>query len=150
MQIFMGADHRGCSVKNQLAEWLISEGYQVTDLGNTLLDPVDDYPDFAIPVAKQVVKTQPSLGLVICGSGVGASIAANKVVGARAGLATSPESVEHIRKNDHVNILALSADYHNLAQLKSLITVFLKTQPDFNERYSRRIDKISRYENSRS
>ncbi|MFH1967073.1 MAG: RpiB/LacA/LacB family sugar-phosphate isomerase [Patescibacteria group bacterium] len=150
MQIFIGADHRGFETKNQLVEWLESQGHQVIDLGNTTHDATDDYPDFAIPVAEQVAKTKSSLGLVICGSGVGASIAANKVVGARAGLAISQDSVQHIRQNDHVNVLALSADYCSIDELKNLITTFLNTQVDSVERHLRRISKITAYEIARS
>jgi ribose 5-phosphate isomerase B len=148
MQIFIGADHRGFEAKNKLVEWLQDEGHQVTDLGNTVYDAIDDYPDFAIPVAQAVVKDESSLGLVICGSGVGASIAANKVKGARTGLATTVESVQHIRENDHINVLALSADYFDLDKLKQLITTFLVSQPDMAERHLRRVKKITTFESS--
>ena len=90
MRIALGADHAGFSLKESLKPWLESGGYQVADLGAYALDPEDDYPDFAAAVARAVQGGAAERGIIVCGSGVGASITANKVAGGRAGCATTP------------------------------------------------------------
>ena len=168
MKIFIGADHRGYELKEQLKSWLEAMGHAIVDCGNSDLDPGDDYPDFAIAVGEKVAASMASnnrvtkgddsqhqnqsasadqgLGIVICGSGVGASIAANKVVGVRAGQALSSKEVEHARSRDQINVLSLSADYLGLDQAKKLVQTFLTTKIAGNEKDERRIEKISRYE----
>ena len=100
MRIALGADHAGFSLKESLKPWLESSGYQVADLGAYALDPEDDYPDFAAAVARAVQGGAAERGIIVCGSGVGASITANKVAGVRAGLChdtySGRQGVEHI------------------------------------------------------
>ena len=86
MKVGLGADHGGFEMKQQLAKLLTTAGHDVVDLGNTTYDVNDDYPDFAIPLAQAVANGKVQRGLLVCGSGVGASVAANKVLGARAAL----------------------------------------------------------------
>ncbi|WP_211256397.1 RpiB/LacA/LacB family sugar-phosphate isomerase [Edaphobacter aggregans] len=86
MRVGVGADHGGFEMKEQLAKLLAEGGYQVVDFGNKIYDKDDDYPDFAIPLARAVASGEVERGIFVCGSGVGASVAANKVGGARAAL----------------------------------------------------------------
>ncbi len=149
--IFIGADHRGFQLKEELKSWLAAKDYQVVDCGNTVYDPDDDFPDFAFAVAEQVVahsdpdQTRSVQGIVICGSGVGVNIAANKVDGIRASTAVNPNEVRHARKHDDLNVLAVSADYTSLAEAQRMIEVFLTTSFEPAERFLRRLRKIRNY-----
>lgn len=144
--IFIGADHRGFKMKEMLKTWLAGEGYEVFDCGNTRYDPLDDYPDFAFSVAQQVVSHPGALGVVICGSGAGISIAVNKVNGIRGALGITREQVVHTRGHDHINVLALSSDYSSDTQVKDMVSAFLTTAPSNEERFLRRITKITNEE----
>lgn len=151
MKIYIGADHRGFEFKEEIVPWLRTEGYQVIDCGNDHFDVEDDYPDFAIMVAQHVAEDESAgqkdvLGIVICGSGVGVNISANKVKGARASTAISVEEVEHGRRNDNLNILSISAQYSSLNETKSFITAFLNESFLGAERHKRRLKKIADFE----
>jgi ribose 5-phosphate isomerase B len=147
MIIYIGADHRGFQLKETLKAWLQEQGNQIMDCGNTVYDLDDDYPDYTFPVAAQVAADTSSKGIVICGSGVGVAIAANKVDGIRAASALNADEVRHGRKHDAINILALSADYTSVDQAKVLVETFLKTPFDAEEqRFIRRFQKIENYE----
>lgn len=144
--IYIGADHRGFQLKETLVSWLESEGYQIMDLGNHHLDVHDDYPDFAFAVAKKVA-TEPGLrGIVVCGSGIGVTVAANKVKGIRATVGTSPEEIARGREDDDINMLGLSADFVSVDQAKKMIEAFLNTHYSGEARHVRRLAKISNYE----
>lgn len=142
MNIFIGADHRGFRLKEELRIWLIQSGYEVTDLGAADLLPTDDYPDYAVAVAQKVITTEDSKGIVICGSGVGVDIVANKVKGIRSALGSSVEEIKSGREDDDINVLALGADYTDFEKAKLLIKTFLETPFKNEERYLRRIEKI--------
>jgi len=142
MTIYFGADHRGFELKNQLVAWLKSQNHTVTDCGNTVADPLDDFPDFSQPVAKKIQQEKESLGILICGSGVGVSIAANRYKGVYCGTGFNEAHVKHIRENDHINILALPSDLVDFEQAKKMVTVFLTAQPIHQEKYTRRLKKI--------
>lgn len=144
--VIIGADHRGFQLKETLKPWLESQGYQVIDCGNKVLDPQDDYPDFAIAVAEKVATEPSHKGIVVCGSGIGVSIAANKVNGIRASVATSPAEVTKGRQDDDLNVLALSADFINQTQAQDVIRAFLETPYTADERHVRRLAKITDYE----
>src|ERR1700749_3899619 len=98
MQIFIGADHRGFELKNQVKQWLGSQSHTVTDCGNDHLDPADDYPIISFVVAEQVASDKSSFGILICGSSIGVTIAANKVKGIRAAAGQTTEQVMHGRE----------------------------------------------------
>src|SRR5438046_1223129 len=100
MNLYIGADHRGFELKETLKPWLIEKGYDVVDCGANALNPTDDYPDFAFAVADHVVAESGSRGIVVCGSGVGVTIAANKVPGARCSIATNVEEIRLGRGDD--------------------------------------------------
>jgi ribose 5-phosphate isomerase B len=142
MTVYLGADHRGFAQKEALKQWLIAEGYVVIDCGNFVLDPNDDNPQFAIAVAQRVQQDSDSRGIVCCGSGVGVSIAANKVKGIRCGLLFDVKQATAARKDDDINVLALASEYTDHEYAKEIVTAFLTTSFSGEERYRRRIDQI--------
>lgn len=143
MTIFIAADHRGFELKNKIIEYLHEKNTRIEDLGNYQYDPQDDYPDFARKVAQAVLQnTKEFFGIVICGSGVGVSIVANRFPGIRCAIGFKKEQVIHARENDSVNVLALPSDYIDFETTKELIDVFLKTQPKQEEKYARRIKEL--------
>lgn len=146
MKLFVGADHRGFQLKEQLKPWLAGLGHTVIDCGNTKLDPVDDFPDFSFAVADAVVKNLESRGIVICGSGGGVTIAANKVAGIRAVFARTPDEAGSNRQHNDVNVLALAADRTDEEKAKTIVTAFLTTPFDGGEKYVKRIGKIIKRE----
>lgn len=143
MKVYVGCDHRGFGLKQELLPWLGQQGYEVSDCGNSVYDQDDDYPDFSLAVADAVAKAPGSRGIVICGSGVGVVIAANKVAGIRAANGVLAEEVRSGRQDDDMNVLALSADYTSLERARELISVFLKTEFVPLERFVRRLKKIA-------
>ncbi len=143
--IFIGADHRGFELKAKIAKWLAGRGYEFEDMGAFAYDHEDDYVDYAILVAQKVVERNAK-GVVICGSGVGVDIAANKVVGVRCGLGWEADQVHAARKEDNINVLALAADNINEEKAMKLIETFLETEFVETDRYLRRIEKIRRFE----
>ena len=148
MTIYIAADHRGFNLKNHLQNYLLALDYQVEDLGAARLTPDDDYPDYAFPLAQKVAQDKDSRGIIICGSGVGVDIAANKVKGVRCGLGFSEKQVAASRRDDDINILALAADYVTPEKAEQLVTAFLNTQFDPQPAHKRRLNKIAQYESS--
>ena len=147
--IFIGADHRGFGLKGKIAKWLAGGGYEFEDVGAYEHDTSDDYVDYAIAVGQRVgARNQESgvRGIVICGSGVGADIAANKVAGVRCGLGWEVDQVHAARKDDNINVLALAADNMEEAKALKLVETFLETEFIETDRYLRRIEKIKRWE----
>jgi len=147
MVIYIGADHRGFALKEELKKFLRSLGYEVVDLGNAAYDSGDDYPDFAYSVAKRVTgDLENSRGILICGSGVGVDIAANKFPGARSALVASPDQAYDSRNDDDVNILSLAANYLNAEAAKRIVATWLSTPFGREERFRRRLQKIEAIE----
>lgn len=143
MPVFIAADHRGFDLKNRLVEYLQEKDIRVEDFGNYQLDPLDDYPDFAQKVAQAVQQNpQENLGIVICGSGIGVSIAVNRFKQIRCGVALNIEQVKHGRENDHTNILAIPSDYVDFEIAKTYIDMFLSSHPKLEEKYTRRGKKL--------
>lgn len=143
MAIFVGADHRGFELKNKLIEYLQEKNIRVIDMGNFEYDPVDDYPDYARKVADAVKKNPgDSVGILICGSGVGVTIAANRYSGVRCCLGFDVGQIKHARENDHVNILSIASDYFDFEQAKSFTDIFLNSEPKIEEKYIRRLKKL--------
>lgn len=147
--IYLGADHRGFELKAQIANWLQGRGYEFQDLGNFVYNHDDDYVDYAILVAQAVGKSADiHRGIVICGSGVGVDVAANKVNNVRSGLGFAEDQVYAARKDDNINVLALAADNTDNVYALKLVEKFLETEFVESDRYLKRIDKISRYEDA--
>ncbi len=144
--VALGADHGGLSLKTDLIPWLESLGYRVTDVGAYSLDSADDYPDFAEAVARAVTSDQAGRGILICGSGVGACIAANKVPGIRACLGHDVDSAHQGVEHDNMNILCLGARVVGIELAKDLVAAFLNAGFTGEERHRRRLDKVAAME----
>lgn len=143
MQVFIGADHRGFERKAQLYKWLRAQGHEVVDCGAHKLIPDDDYPDYALKVAREVAAHEGSRGVLVCGSGVGMDVVANKVRGVRATVGYKADEVVHGRARDDLNVLALSADMLSDADAQALVELFLMTPFGGEARDKRRQDKIA-------
>lgn len=147
MIIYIAADHRGFYLKEMLKTALKKDGYDVQDVGNPETDPNDDYPDFAGAVAEKVAGTGGEVrGIVICGSGFGVDIVANKFAGVRSALAMSADHIRVGRHDDDVNVLSLASDFIQPEQALDIVRAFLSTPFDKEERYSRRLGKIEQIE----
>lgn len=146
VKIFIGADHRGFALKNVLYKQLLSRGHEVTDCGAHSLDSKDDYPDFALKAAQGVAQNQGSFGILLCGSGMGMDVAANKVRGVRATVGYSPDSITHARSHDDINILTLPSDILSADTAEAYIELFLMTPFGGEERNVRRLKKIANIE----
>ena len=142
MRIAVGADHAGCSLKTPIIELLRSQGHEVADLGPYALDPEDDYPDYARAVAKRVAAGQADRGIMVCGSGVGASVAANKVRGVRASVCHDTYSAHQGVEHDDMNVLCLGARIVGEEVAKELATTFVAARFSGEERHQRRLAKI--------
>ena len=149
--IYLGADHRGFELKERLKKALADEAYSVEDLGAAKMMQDDDYPDYARAVAEKVAESPiDRRGIVICGSGFGVDIVANKYPGIRAALAMSPEHVHQGRHDDDVNMLALAADFTGPDDALKIVNSFLSTPFDGkDERYKRRLEKITDIEHKK-
>jgi ribose 5-phosphate isomerase B len=142
MQIYIGADHRGYKLRDSLTPWITSLGHQVSGTGNIEVNPADDFPDIAFRVCDLVVSHPGSLGILICGSGGGMTIAANKVKGIRAAEGFTTADVSHNRNHNDINILTIGAELIDSETAKQLISVFINTRYYPEERFVRRINKI--------
>ena len=146
MRIAVAGDHAGFELKELLVPWLRSAGHQVEDLGAHSFDAEDDYPDFAVLVADSVRSGRAERGIVVCGSGVGASITANKVPGVRACLChdtyTAHQGVEH----DEMNVLCLGGRVIGFELAKEVLTAFLAASFIPEVRYKRRLEKLLQIE----
>lgn len=133
-------------MKRELVGWLTEAGHEVTDMGAAELMEGDDYPDYARPVAQAVAADPAARGILLCGTGVGMAVAANKVRGIRAALMHDPPLAAAAQHDDSINVLALGSDYISLEKAQEVITQWLTTQFSGEERHQRRIDKISQFE----
>ena len=141
--LYIGADHRGYNLKEDIKKFLSEKNYQFEDMGNFAYDPNDDYTDFAKLVAQKVSeKPEENKGILICGSGVGVDIAANKFKGVRSALADDVATAKQSRAHDDTNVLSLPADEVNFELAKKIIIVWLETPFSNGEKYKRRINKI--------
>lgn len=142
MKVGVAADHGGFELKNTVKSFLQQKGYDVKDFGAMELDTTDDYPDFVIPLAKAVVKKEVDRGIAICGSGVGASIVANKIRGIRAGLIHDHFSAHQGVEDDDMNLICLGGRVTGFAAAEELITAFLNAKYIGAERHERRLQKV--------
>lgn len=145
MKIVIGSDHRGVEIKARLADAIRSMGHEVLDIGADGAESVD-YPDFAFEVASRVGKGEMNRGLLICGTGIGMSMAANKVRGVRAAACQDVLTAEMSRRHNDANVLCLSADLLGEDQMVQMIRIWLET-PFEGGRHARRVDKIAKIEN---
>ncbi len=140
MRIAIGADHAGFTLKNDLRDALRAAGHEVADLG-THSAASTDYPDYALKVARQVAWGEADRGVLVCATGVGMSIAANKIHGIRAALATNPEEVRLVREHNNANVLTFGEKFIDAPTAESLTKIFLET-PFEGGRHERRVEKI--------
>lgn len=145
MHIAIASDHAGFELKQVLADFLRDQGHQVIDIGTHGTEPVD-YPDFAEPLAARVLHGGSERGILICGSGVGASVAANKVPGIRAGLCHDSYSAHQGVEHDDINVLVLGARVIGPELAKDLCLEFLRARFTGEERHRRRLNKILQIE----
>jgi ribose 5-phosphate isomerase B len=146
MKVAVGADHAGFDLKVELVRWLESEGYLVNDIGAHELDPNDDYPDFAVAVAGVIRSGGAERGIIICGSGVGASIAANKVKGIRACLCHDTYSARQGVEHDDMNVICIGGRVIGIELAKVVLDAFLDANFLPDPRFQRRLDKIIQVE----
>lgn len=145
MRIAIGADHAGFELKEKLRRCLRDLGHQVIDAGTTNTDPVD-YPDYAEAVGKLVLDGKADRGVLVCGSGVGASVAANKLPGIRAGLCHDTYSARQGVEHDDMNILVLGARVIGAELARELVRTFVAATFTGEERHRRRLEKIKALE----
>lgn len=143
MKIFIGSDHRGVELKEIIIKYLQEEGLEIesTTLCN---NETDDYPDFAFEIANKVVNTTNSLGILICGNGIGISIAANKVKGIRCARVVNSDDAFKAKNHNGANIIAFGG--LKLEDAKEIVDMFIATKPASEERHLKRIQKIIDYE----
>ncbi len=158
MKVYLGSDHRGYKLKEKVFAWLVEKDYLVEDLGAYELLPDDDFTEYAEKVASVVGEHYAKIereehelhgkivGILFCGSGVGADIAANKFDGVRASLGKEVNQVKAGRSDDDMNILVIAADFTNTEDAKKMITTFLSTDFKGEERHLRRLEDIKRIE----
>jgi ribose 5-phosphate isomerase B len=148
MRVGIAADHGGFTLKEKLAHQLRDSGHKVVDFGASNLAPEDDYPDFVIPLCRAVAVGDVDRGIAICGSGVGACVAANKVPGVRAGLIHDAYSAHQGVEDDNMNVLCLGARVLGYALAWELVQTFLVAGFKGDERFRRRLHKIAELEES--
>jgi ribose 5-phosphate isomerase B len=143
MKLGLAGDHGGFTLKEEIKQWLTETGHDVIDFGATSLNPTDDYPDFVLPLANAVAKGDVKFGVAICGSGVGASIAANKVAGVRAALIHDSFSAHQGVEDDDMNLICLGGRVIGIKIAEELITAFLNAKYIGAERHRRRLAKVT-------
>ncbi|HWV99393.1 MAG TPA: RpiB/LacA/LacB family sugar-phosphate isomerase [Candidatus Acidoferrum sp.] len=146
MRLGIAADHGGFELKQKLAAQLRGAGYEVIDFGAEKLTPDDDYPDFVIPLARAVVAGKVDRGVAVCGSGVGASICANKIKGVRAGLIEDHFSARQGVEDDHMNVLCLGGRTVGPSVAWDLVQAFLTSEFSQADRHLRRLRKVAALE----
>jgi ribose 5-phosphate isomerase B len=144
MKIAVACDHRGYEAKRKLLPLLRKLGHEVQDFGCESTASVD-YPDYAIPAARAVADGTHDLGILLDGSGIGMSVAANKVRGVRAGLVHDTITAHRAREHNHCNVLCMGTDLLSEEQIRQIVEIFLST-PFGEGRHVRRIDKLSEFE----
>ena len=146
MRVYLGADHAGYELKQQILDHLAETGHEPIDCGAFSYDADDDYPAFCIDAARRTVADPGSLGIVLGGSGNGEQIAANKVPGARCALAWSVETAKLAREHNNAQLIGIGGRMHTLEQALEIVDAFLSTPWSGEERHQRRIDILSEYE----
>jgi ribose 5-phosphate isomerase B len=146
MRVGIATDHGGFELKEELAAYLREAGHDVVDFGASSLNPGDDYPDFVIPLAQAIAAGKLERGLAVCGSGVGASVCANKIPGVRAGLVQDHYSAHQGVEHDDMNILCMGGRVVGSVVARELIDAFLAAEFTQEERHVRRLRKVAALE----
>jgi ribose 5-phosphate isomerase B len=145
--VYIGSDHAGFKIKQILYAYLKKRGFTVHDEGPAKFDPLDDYPDYALKVCKGVLERK-AVGVLVCGSGQGMDIAANKIPGIYASIAWNRESAAVAKQHDRVNVLCLAGKLTKPSVAKEIVSTWLNLPFSNEERHLRRINKIKRIENA--
>ncbi len=145
MKIALACDHGGLTLKNEIAKYLSVGGYEVADFGTTTYDSCD-YPDYALKAAEAVAEGKCDRGVFVCTTGIGISIAANKVPGIRCALCTDPYCARMTREHNNANVLALGGGVVGVNLALDIVRVFLDTPFSEEEKHRRRIEKINAIE----
>jgi len=145
MKVVLAADHIGAVVKNEIKKYLTNKDYEVLDLTPSN-PPIDDYPDYAFELCEVIVKKKADSGILVNTTGIGMSIAANKVKGIRCALVSNVNEATLAREHNNANVLALGTSI-NLNEILKIVDIFLKTDFGKEERHARRVEKIIKYEN---
>ena len=145
MKIAVGTDHRGTEVRAHLLEVLKAQGYEVSELGRCCDDKSSDYPDAAYVVAKAVAAGEVDRGILVCGTGIGMSITANKITGVRAALVHDEIGADLSRRHNDANVLCLSADMLGIRIIDRIVKTWLTTKFE-GGRHARRLEKIAAFE----
>lgn len=149
MLVGIAADHGGFELKTQLAEKLKAAGYKIKDFGAHKLEPADDFPDYVIPLATAVAAGEVDKGIAVCGSGVGACVAANKIKGTRAAITHDTFSARQGVEDDDMNMICLGGRIIGIALAWVIVENFLKASFKTELRFKRRLDKVIAEENKR-
>ena len=144
--IVIGADHRGFKLKEEIKSSLSEWGFLIDDVGAERYDPEDDHPDFARAMGERLHGMPGGKGILLCGSGVGIAVAANKMPGIRAGMCLSEDQAHAARSDSDANVLVLAADYVTAPLARRIAKKFLETEFQPKERYVRRLKKIKEME----
>lgn len=150
MKVGVGADHGGFEMKEQLMKLLAADGHEIVDFGNKVYDGNDDYPDFAVPLARAVASGEIERGVLVCGSGVGASVAANKIHGVRAALCHDHFSARQGVEDDNLNVLCFGGRTTGVAVAWDCIQNFLSASFSEADRHRRRLAKVNQLETTQS
>lgn len=146
MQVGIAADHAGFRLKEDLVDYLREAGHEVIDVGAHSLNPADDYPDFVTPLAQAVISGKVLRGIAVCGSGVGASVCANKIPGVRAGLVHDHFSARQGVEDDDMNVICIGGRVVGAAAARDLVDAFLNARFSGAERHLRRLGKVAALE----
>ncbi len=146
MRVAIGADHAGFELKKELSQFIRDLGHEVTDLGAHTFDHADDYPDLTAPVARAVQAGDAERSIVICGSGVGASIVANKFLKVRAAMCHDTYSAAQGVEHDDMNVLCMGSRVIGVALAQEVVKSFLRARLDPHPRFKRRLDKLNAIE----
>jgi ribose 5-phosphate isomerase B len=149
MKVGIGADHGGFEMKQQLAKLLAAEGHELVDFGSKTYDQNDDYPDFAIPLARAVSRGEVARGILVCGSGVGASVAANKIVGVRAALCHDDFSARQGVEDDNMNVICFGGRTTGISVAWDCTKNFLGARFSGADRHRRRLAKVTQVDQDR-
>jgi ribose 5-phosphate isomerase B len=150
LKIAIGSDHAGFELKEEVKKILKEKGYEYTDLGAESIDPKDDYPEYGKKVAEAVASGKYDRGIAICGTGIGISIAANKVHGIRAAVGYNTETAKISRLHNDANVLALGGRVKTDEPVSDILSVWLETPFSGDERHERRINQIKEMEKNRT
>ena len=144
--IYIGADHRGYKLKEKINQWLFENNLEFYDVGANKFDPYDDYTKYASEVASLVADDNEHKGILLCGSGVGVDVVANKFDGVRSSIGKSPEQIKAGRNDDDMNVLVVAADYTKDDEAIEMVKEFLNTEFSKEEKYLNRLSEIEKIE----